>query len=336
MMLTEAAQTADAVQAQLDANAALVAQLGKKLRRLRPRLIVTCARGSSDHAATYGKYLLESRTGLFTASAAPSMQSVYGRDMRFADSVCIVISQSGRSPDLLAVARAAKKGGAFVVALVNVEDSPLAEIAHDVLPMRAGGESSVAATKSFITSLSALLHLVCAWQQDERLYSELRSSPELLREAWRCDWSAALDPLSACSSLFVLGRGIGLGIAQEAALKFKEVCGLHAEAFSSAEVLHGPIAIASASFPVLVFAQHDRTKAGIDTLLAQLAERGVYLMTAGTRSDAAVNLPTPSGHPAIEPMARILSFYRIANDLSLRLGLDPDSPPHLRKVTATV
>lgn len=335
-MLTEAAQSADVVQAQLDVNSVIASKIGKKLRGMQPRMIITCARGSSDHAATYGKYLLESSTGLFTASAAPSIHSVYKKKMKFTDSICIVISQSGTSPDLLSVATAAKNGGAFVVALVNDEQSLLAGLAHAVLPLRAGNETSVAATKSFIASLSALAHLVSAWQSDGELLSALRASPEQLRRAWDCDWSAAIDPIGACNSMFVLGRGVGLGIAREAALKFKEVCGLHAEAFSSAEVLHGPIAIARATFPILVFAQSDGTRAGLDALLDNLARRNVSLIMAGAPHDGAVNLPTPSGHPAIEPMLRILSFYRMANNLSLRLKRDPDRPPFLQKVTATI
>ncbi|HSD69346.1 MAG TPA: SIS domain-containing protein [Woeseiaceae bacterium] len=335
-MLTEAAQAADVVQAQLDGNATVVADIGKELRARRPRMIITCARGSSDHAATYAKYLFESSTGLFTASAAPSIHSIYKRKMDFADSICIVISQSGASPDLLSVASAAKEGGAFVVALVNVERSPLAELAHRVLPLRAGAETSVAATKSFIASLSALAHLVSAWQSDSELLSALKNAPGLLQRAWESDWSPAIERIAACNSMFVLGRGVGLGIAQEAALKFKEVCGLHAEAFSSAEVLHGPIAIAGAAFPILVFAQNDGTKPGLDELIDKLAKRNVSLITAGARHARAVNLPTPSAHPAIEPLIRILSFYRMANNLSVRLKLDPDRPPFLQKVTATI
>lgn len=336
MMQTEASQAAQVVQAQLDRNEASVERIGKTLRHLQPSMIITCARGSSDHAATYGKYLLENYTGLFTASAAPSIHSVYERDMNFANSACIFISQSGASPDLLAAAKAAKEGGAFVLALVNVEDSPLAAMADEVLPLHAGAEVSVAATKSFIASLAALVHLTSSWQMDVELRSALESAPRLLDDAWGCDWSAALDPIESCNSMFVLGRGIGLGVAQESALKFKEVCGLHAEAFSSAEVLHGPITIASRSFPLLVLAQDDKTKPGLEHLLASLADRDVSLITAGIEHERAINLPTPAGHPAIEPMLRILSFYRMANDLSLRLGLDPDSPPHLQKVTATV
>jgi glucosamine--fructose-6-phosphate aminotransferase (isomerizing) len=336
MMQKEAAEAAEVVQAQLDRNGPIVERIGSRLREIEPRLIVTCARGSSDHAATFGKYLLESSTGLFTASAAPSIHSVYERDMHFENALCVFISQSGASPDLLAAAEAARHGGAFVVALVNVDDSPLASLAHEVLPLRAGEEISVAATKSFIASLAALVHLASNWCADEKLDKELRGVPSLLHEAWNCDWSAAVEPIACCRDLYVLARGIGLGIAQESALKFKEVCGLHAEAFSAAEVLHGPIAIAGDNFPMLVYAQNDKTRPGIDALLETLTDRGMTLITAGVTKDGAINLPTPASHPAIEPMLRIQSFYRMANELSIRLGRNPDTPPHLKKVTATV
>ena len=184
MMNKEAAEAADVVQAQLDHNATTIDRIGRKLREIEPRLIVTCARGSSDHAATFGKYLLENQTGLFAASAAPSIHSVYERDMTFDRTLCLFISQSGASPDLLAAAEAAKKGGAFVVALVNVEDSPLASLAHEVLPLRAGDEISVAANKSFIASISALLHLATGWRDDVGLAAALQEAPALLRQAW--------------------------------------------------------------------------------------------------------------------------------------------------------
>lgn len=335
-MKKEAAEAADVLQAQLDQNAATVTRLGRKLREVEPRLIVTFARGSSDHAATFGKYLLENHTGLFAASAAPSIHSVYERDMQFDKTLCLFISQSGASPDLLAAAEAAKNGGALVVALVNVEDSPLASLAHEVLPLRAGDEISVAATKSFIASLSALTQLATGWRRDDDLAAALRVAPALLRQAWESDWSAAMEPIARCRSMYVLGRGIGLGIAQESALKFKEVCGMHAEAFSAAEVMHGPIAIADENFPILVYAQNDKTRPGIDALLDTLAARGTKLITAGATQAGAINLPTPDTHPAIEPMLRIQSFYRMANELSLALGLNPDTPPNLKKVTATV
>lgn len=336
MMKKEAAEAADVVEAQLDYNRAIIQRIGTRLRDISPRMIITCARGSSDHAATFGKYLLENRTGIFTASAAPSIHSVYERDMDFRDTVCLFISQSGASPDLLAVADGARRGGSYVVALLNVEDSPLASVAHEVVPLRAGNEVSVAATKSFIASLSALVHLAAEWRHSDDLSSAHRSTPQMLRDAWACDWSAALEPIANRRSMFVLARGIGLGIAQESALKFKEVCGLHAEAFSTAEVLHGPIAIAGSNFPILVYAQNDRTLPGLEALLRTLASRGTALMIAGATHERAINLPTPPGHPAIEPMLRVQSFYRMVNDLSVELGRDPDTPPNLSKITVTV
>lgn len=336
MMFTEAAQSPEVVQLQLERNADTVERIGRKLRQLKPGFILTCARGSSDHAATYAKYLLETHTGLFTASAAPSINSVYETSMNYAGCVCLVISQSGASPDLLSAAAAARKGGAYVIALVNVVDSPLARLADEVLELHAGAETSVAATKSFIASIAAVIQVVTAWRDEPELHKALHESPHALRTAWEADWSPAIEPIAKSQNLFVLGRGLGLGIAYETALKFKEVCGLHAEGLSSAEVLHGPVTIAREDFPVLVLAQNDQTFPGVQNLVGQLAQRNVSLITAGVYHDGAINLPTQSSHPVIEPMLRILSFYRMANQLSIELGLNPDCPPYLQKVTATV
>jgi glucosamine--fructose-6-phosphate aminotransferase (isomerizing) len=335
-MYTEAAEAATVVQHQLDRNAGIARRVGRKLREIDPGTIVTVARGSSDHAACYAKYLIETRVGVITSSAGPSVYSVYETPMKLAGSVFLIFSQSGASPDLLAVAEAARKGGAYLVALVNVSDSPLSDLADEVLELHAGPETSVAATKSFIASLSAAVQLTTAWQSDPDLDKALAGAPESLHQAWGCDWNAAIEPVSRSGNLYVLGRGLGLGIAYEAALKFKEVCGLHAEAFSSAEVLHGPVTIAREDFPVLVMAQNDASFPGISNLVGKLAKRGVKLITAGLEHECAINLPSVVGHPVIEPILRIQSFYRMANALSVRLGQDPDSPPYLNKVTSTL
>jgi glucosamine--fructose-6-phosphate aminotransferase (isomerizing) len=335
-MYSEAAQASEVVQKQLDRNASTVARIGSKLKQLKPGFIVTVARGSSDHAACFARYLLETHTGLFSASTGPSIFSVYETKMNFKGSLCLLISQSGASPDLLAAAAAAREGGAYVVALVNVANSPLANLADEVLELHAGDETSVAATKSFIASLTAVIHLATAWRQDKALNKALHDAPESLLSAWSSNWDAALEPIAESESLYVLGRGIGFGVTCEAALKFKEVCGLHAEAFSTAEVLHGPVTIARANFPVLVMAQSDQTLPGVRDLVNKLALRDVKLITAGLSHDSAIVLPSPVAHPVIEPILRIQSFYRMANALSLRLGLNPDSPPYLQKVTSTV
>jgi glucosamine--fructose-6-phosphate aminotransferase (isomerizing) len=343
-MFQEAAQAGAVVRAQLEANAVSVARLAKRLRDAPPRLVVTCARGSSDHAATFAKYLFETRLGVVTASAAPSVSSVYGARQDLRDALFLAISQSGRSPDLVASARSAQEAGALVVALVNDESSPLASLADFTLPLCAGEEKSVAATKSYIASLSALVHLASEWSRDTALRSVLSRLPADLDRAWSLDWSAALEALSPVTHLYVIARGVGLGVAQEAALKCKETCGLHAEAFSSAEVRHGPQALLREKFPALVFCQDDETKSGTEALARELAQRGVPVFAAGMSlpaPDGATNgnpvvLPAIASHPIIEPLLLAESFYRLANALAIARGHDPDDPPHLRKVTETL
>lgn len=335
-MFAEAGEAAAAVAAQLDANRNAIAEIAAKLRAAPPRAIVTCARGSSDHAATFAKYLIETRLVIPTASAAPSVASLYGARSNAEAMLCLAISQSGRSPDLIASVAALRKGGATTVALVNDPGSPLASLADHVLALHAEPERSVAATKSFIASLAALAALVAAWAEDDELAQALEAAPERLAQAWQADWSPVVERLKAARGLYVVARGLGLGIAQEAALKLKETCGLHAEAFSAAELRHGPMALVGPDFPLLVFRQSDETEASVDELVRDVTARGADVLVAGAAPAGAVGLPTVGHHPALEPMLQIQSFYRAAVSLSVARGFDPDRPPHLAKVTETV
>ena len=335
-MFREAADAPAAVRSQLHANRDLVEHLGGVVREFAPRAVVTCARGSSDHAATYAKYLIETRTGLLASSAAPSISSLYESKADLEAVLFVAISQSGASPDLLAAAAAARDAGALVLALVNAEESPLARAAHHTIPLRAGVEASVAATKSYIASLAAIVHLVASWTQDRELQHALEQAPDKLALAWQLEWGAAVEHLRSANSLYVVGRGLGLGIAQEAALKLKETCGLHAEAFSAAELRHGPMALVRRGFPVLAFAQHDETREGIEALASELIRVGADVLLAGSELPGVLALPTLRAHAAIEPLLMIQSFYRLANALAITRGLDPDRPPHLSKVTETV
>ena len=332
LMFSEAAQAADVVQAQFARNQDVIAKLAADLRRDPPPFVATCARGSSDHAATYAKYLFETQLGIVTASASPSVGSVYEAPQKLEGALYLVISQSGKSPDLLRNAEAARDAGARVVALVNVEDSPLAQLAHTVVPLHAGPELSVAATKSYLASLSAVLQLAANWRNQAPLLDALQALPDSLRAAWRADWSPLTDGLVNAHNLFVLGRGLGLGAAQEAALKFKETCGLHAEAYSSAEVKHGPMALVGPGFPVLCFAQPDETEAGTLALAAEFRGRGAEVWVASAHGDLPL---VGASHPACAPLLTIQSFYRAINALALRRGHNPDVPPHLNKVTET-
>ena len=335
-MHSEAAESAAVVRFQLEANAKQMRSLGAALRELAPRAVVTCARGSSDHAATFAKYLIETHARVVTSSAAPSLSSVYEASTDLHGMVFLVISQSGKSPDLLASVERAKASGACVISLCNTADSPLARMAHHAIDLHAGSETSVAATKSYIASLSAIVHLVASWTEDAALLDAIRETPRQLQQAWSLDWSVAIPALKDAVNLFVVGRGYGLGIAQEAALKFKETCGLHAEAFSAAEVQHGPMALVGKGFPILAFSQGDDTRGGVESVAREFARRGANVLLAGGQAESVLQLPIVASHPVIEPLLMILSFYRLAASLAAARGLDPDVPPHLRKVTETL
>lgn len=335
-LFQEAAEASAVVERQLAANAEAVANAVERLRQYRPRAVVTCARGSSDHAATYAKYLIESQLGLITASAAPSISSVYNIPQQLDQALFIAISQSGKSPDLLTTVQQAKAAGALTLAFVNVADSPLAASADIVIPLHAGSELSVAATKSYIGSLSAILHLVSAWADNAELRTALGNLPPALKQAWECNWQPAVDILKTVNNMFVIGRGIGFGIAQEAALKLKETCGVHAEAFSAAEVRHGPMALVGKDFPILAITQNDETADDTRELAREFRQRGARVLVTGEPGDHTDNLPVIiNPHPAVTPVLAIQSFYRMVNNLALARGFNPDAPPHLRKVTET-
>lgn len=333
-MFREAAEAPAVVAAQLARNAPRLSALGASLRGRPPRTVVTIARGSSDNAATYARYLLEMRLGVLTASAPPSVSSVYGAVLGMADTLVLALSQSGRSPDLLAASEAAASAGARVMALVNDEDSPLADLAEMTIPLAAGSERSVAATKSFIAALSAVAQLVAAWSGDDALAAALDALPATLAAAWALDWSAALPLLADADHLYVVGRGPGFAVAQEAALKFKETCGLHAEAFSAAEVRHGPMALVGAGFPVLVFLPSDETRAGVEEMVTAFRAQGArVLVVGGTDQDS---LAMVNCHPLLLPIAQAQALYRMVDALAALRGHDPDAPPHLAKVTETI
>ncbi|MBN8806808.1 MAG: SIS domain-containing protein [Sphingomonas sp.] len=333
LMRRETLEAPDAVRRMLARNGDALAELAAQLRARPVNVVSTCARGSSDHAATYGKYLIETLIGVPVASAAPSVASVFASRVTTGDALCIAISQSGRSPDLLATVDAYAKADVPVVALVNDETSPLAERADWLLPLSAGAERSVAATKSCIAAMAGLAALAAAWSGDDALAEAVAALPDLLARAAQLDWSPGLAPLSTARQMFVLGRGYGFGIAQEAALKLKETCAVQAEPFSAAEVRHGPMTIVGPGFPILAFATSDVSGDDVMTVAREFAARGAVVLTA--RPGGESTLPAIAAHPAIEPILQLASFYGLAEQLARTRGLDPDQPPHLAKVTQT-
>lgn len=338
LMFQEAASAGDAVERQYGRAQDVMADILRSLVVDPPSMVVTCARGSSDHAATFAKYAFERQLGWVTASAAPSVSSIYQAPLKLGGCLLLAISQSGKSPDLLEAVRLAARQGARTLALVNAPDTPLSKVANWTLPLCAGPENSVAATKSYIASLAAIARIVGALERnDSGLAPDLVALPELLRAAWRLDWSPMAAALKDSRGLFVLGRGPGLAIAQEAALKFKETCGIHAEAFSTAEVRHGPMALAATGLPMLIFRQDDESASGVDDLIKELLTIDAKLIVAGSGLGGdAIGLPVVDAPTALQPMLQIQSFYAAINSLAILRGHDPDRPPLLRKVTETV
>jgi glutamine---fructose-6-phosphate transaminase (isomerizing) len=223
-----------------------------------------------------------------------------------------------------------------VLALCNSPDAPLVAAADHVIALRAGAEQSVAATKSYLATLTALARFVAAWTRDEAMSLALERLPDLMDDAWRLDWGAALPVLADAEHLYVVGRGLGLAAAQETALKCKETCGLHAEAFSSAELRHGPFTLLGPRFPALLLAQDDATRPGVEALATELAARRIPVLVAGADAAGAILLPTPPCRPEFGPILLVQSAYRLIATLAVRRGFDPDRPAHLRKVTETV
>jgi glutamine---fructose-6-phosphate transaminase (isomerizing) len=336
-MRIEAAQTADALRRGAAAREVGVRSAAALLRRRDPAFVATVARGSSDHAATYAKYLIETRLGVPVLSQAPSVQTVYGAaSPKLNAAAMLVISQSGRSPDLLETAEAAKARGALVIAMVNDAASPLAQLADATTPLGMGVETGVAATKSFLGALATLLSLTAEWGEDVRLKALAASLPATLERAWAADWSAAVAPLSAAQNLFVLGRGLTFAAAQEAALKFKETCAIHAEAFSMAEVVHGPAALVGPQMPLLIFPPADAATQGLTDQIEGFRRRGALTIVAGEGWGGDLVLPVEPGlAPEVAPIAVVQSFYGLVEAVARARGRDPDHPPHLDKVTRT-
>jgi glucosamine--fructose-6-phosphate aminotransferase (isomerizing) len=252
------------------------------------------------------------------------------------DTLAISISQSGQSPDVVEPIKYFRDGGATTIALVNDIDSPLAHAAEWAMPLRAGKEQSVAATKSFIASLVAGARLVAAWQDDPELKAGLEALPDSLRAAAGEDWSSALEVLAPARNIMVVGRGISFPIALEASLKFKETSALQAEAFSGAEIKHGPMALIEEGYPLVIFATRGPTQAGLLQLADEMRGRGARVLLAAPADVAQRDLTLPvAATPDLDPIVAIQTFYVMAAQLSAERGMDPDAPRHLSKVTKT-
>lgn len=337
LMESEARESAALVARQSEALRAEISMLAADLREGTPGLVVTCARGSSDHAALFGKYLIEHHLALPVASAAPSVASVYDVGLRLAGALVIAISQSGKSPDIVDYTRMARGAGARSLAIVNTPGSPLAEAAEWSLPLSAGTERSVAATKSYICTLAALVQLIGETAELVELRAALDEMPNVLTRAAAVDGAGLRDFLAQESGCIIVGRGLGYAIAQEAALKLKETCGILAEAISAAEVQHGPMTLLAQGVPAVFLIHGDRTAADQLALARRFADQGARVFVAAPSGCGEPDMVLASGKsPVATAVGMIQSFYLMAAGLSARRGHDPDHPPLLNKVTETL
>ncbi|WP_424970842.1 SIS domain-containing protein [Dinoroseobacter sp. S76] len=336
LMHQEVREIPQAVDRLLSQGGAAIQRAAKDARAADPRYFISIARGSSDHAASYLKYASELLLGRPMASVGPSVSSIYGVTPEARDAVGIAVSQSGQSPDIVRLTKALGESGALTVAITNDATSRLAQTAHATLPLHAGPELSVAATKTFVTSLVAGLWFLAEIKQDPGLIAAIHALPEVLDQATRCDWSEAAAAMDG-RSLFTIGRGPSWAISNEAALKFKETCLIHAESYSSAEVLHGPVSIVGGGFPVIAFAARDKAEASLAETADALAEKGARVFAVTDQTTRATPLPhIRTDHWLCDPIPAIVSFYAMVETVALARGINPDTPRHLNKVTETV
>ncbi|WP_254799423.1 SIS domain-containing protein [Falsochrobactrum tianjinense] len=317
---------------------ATFAEIKRLFERRKPRVITTCARGSSDHAATFFKYLFEISVGVPVASVGPSITSVYNGRLQLEDGLHFTISQSGASPDIIALQKAAKQGGAITVAVVNMLDSPLAQQADIVVALHAGKEQSVAATKSCIASAVALAAVTAEISGDSALKKALNQLPDALEKTTAAIIHAELiSQLSKLEDMYVVGRGPGLAIALEGALKAKETCGIHAEAFSLAEVMHGPIRLIKGGFPILAFLNKDNAFSANELAIERLIGLGADVVTIGAESNLTQTVQIRStDHGLIDPLVGLGAYYNLIEQIAKARGLDPDKPQNLSKITETM
>jgi glucosamine--fructose-6-phosphate aminotransferase (isomerizing) len=335
-MYSEALEGSSVVQQQLDQNLNLNEEIAQFLNQKNPYSTVSIARGSSDHAAQYLNFLVTHKIGKLTTSLSMSSLTLYESDLDVSKSAAFAISQSGQSPDIINPIHYFKNKKAPTFALVNDTNSPLSKTAEWTVPLLAGVEQSVAATKSFIASLSASAMLISHWKNDQDLIKALHHLPDDLFKATKIEWNKVIPKLINAKRIMVVGRGYGLSLALESALKFKETCGIQAEAFSAAEIKHGPMALIEEGYPLLIFATRGPALHTLLDLAYEMKQKGAEVILAAPGFVKEKDIEIHSTHAEeLDIISAIQSFYILAESLSRELKLNPDLPKNLNKVTKT-
>lgn len=334
LMKTEALEAPAVVEEQFSENQQILDEVAQFLNQKNPYSLVSIARGSSDHAAQYLNYLATAKMGKLTTSLSMSAITHYQANLDVSKSMGVAISQSGQSPDVIRPIEYMRAQNAPTFALVNDVTSPLAQASEWTIPLHAGPEKAVAATKSFIASLTASAALIATWKNDFELTRGLHHLPDDLLKAQKLDWTSPISTLREAKRIMIVGRGYGLALALEAALKLKETCSIQAEAFSAAEIKHGPQALIEEGYPLLIFANRGPALHSMLDLAADMKARGANVILAAPPFVKDKQLEIQTAHAEeLDIVTAIQSFYLMAEELSRSLGLNPDQPRHLSKVT---
>ena len=344
-MRREIEQIPSAVDRILAASPSELRSVADAIRRHRPAWAVIAARGTSDHAAVYAQYLIETHLGVPTGLAKPSVTTVYGAPLAWRGGLLIAISQSGQSPDIVGVVEAARRGGALTVSITNEHPSPLATSAEWHLRCHAGQELAIPATKTYVAQLAVVAALVAAVTEDAELTDGLAAMPAALRSALRLTdgWLAgpgrtAVTDLAAADRALIISRGYNLATSLELALKLKETCGLFAEAYSTADFAHGPLVLAQAAVPALAIRPDGAMGVLVDETLAAVAARGGRATIIGGVEAAEIPnaLSLPDELPeALTPLQFVMPGQLLVEATAHARGVSPDAPVGLGKVTRT-
>ena len=350
-MLEEIREQPAALERTLREELPRIADLKRRLETKRPRFVVLAARGTSDNAAVFGRYLLEIATHIPVSLAAPSIFTLYGGTIEFADTLVVAISQSGESTDTNLVLERARAAGAVTVGITNEAESTMAKLAEHIFLVRAGRERSVAATKTYTGQLLMCYVLAYALGAPVSL-DELARIPDYVHSALQMEAEIAsrAERYTFMTQAVSIARGLNYANAFEFALKLMETCYVVAERFSSADLLHGPIAMVESSFPAFLFTPAGVTWPGLEEMLAKLQQLKAVTMVITDKSNAiavqkahdAICLPVDLSHSGplpvevYTPIPYIVPAQLFAARLAEHKGLDPDQPRTLSKVTRTL
>jgi glutamine---fructose-6-phosphate transaminase (isomerizing) len=342
MMQKEILEQPEALTKCLEYNSSVITEIVKKIDTRKIRSVVIAARGTSDHAGIYGKYIIESTIGLPVAMAAPSVFTVYKKDMDLSDSLVIGLSQSGKAADVLEVIKGANSCGAISVTITNDIESPLAKEANYHLYCNSGVEKSVAATKTFITEMYLLAQLVAEWTGDNSIKNELSEIPGNISKIFDgLDYiTEKVERYRFMNECFVLARGVNYSIAMESALKIQETSYVRAKAYATSDFHHGPFAMIQKDMPVIVYAPNGPSLKDTTEMILKLKGSEAEIIVISNNSEVleqgntSFTIPDTS-NDMISPFYNIIIAQLFACRLSLVKGLNPDSPRGLSKVTIT-